>query len=84
MTGKAALKVSFTPDDYLATWQLPSPTGGTFEAHGALTVEAGKAPKGTAHGSFDGHLEEMAGGLIGFPQSVDATAVTGRLSNGAN
>jgi hypothetical protein len=84
MTRKAALKLSFTPDDYLVTWQLPSPTGRTLDAHGALTLEAGKPPKGTAHGSFDGHLGEMAGGGIGFPQSVDAPVVTGNLSNGAN
>jgi hypothetical protein len=84
MTRKAALKLSFTPDDYLVTWQLPSPTGGTFDAHGALTVEAGQPPKGTAHGSFDSHLQEMAKGAIGFPQSVEAPVVTGSLSNGAN
>lgn len=84
MTRKTALKLSFTPDDYLATWQLPSPTGGTFEAHGALTVEAGSSPQGTAHGNFHGHFEKMAGGGIGFPQSADAPVVTGSLSNGAN
>lgn len=53
MTRKAAPKLSFAPDDYLATWHLPSAKGGTFTAHGALTVEAGKPPKGTAHGDFD-------------------------------
>lgn len=53
MTRKAALKLSYAPDDYLATWHLPSAKGGTFTAHGALTVEAGKPPKGTAHGDFD-------------------------------
>lgn len=84
MTRKTALKLSFTPDDYLATWQLPSPKGGTFESHGALTVEAGKPPKATAHGDFDGQLEKMAGGAIGFPQHVDAPVITGSLSNGAN
>jgi hypothetical protein len=84
MTGKAALKLSFAPDDYLATWQLPSPKGGTFAAHGALTVEAGKPPKATAHGDFGGQLEEMAGGGLGFPQYVDAPVLTGSLSNGAN
>lgn len=84
MTRQGALKLSFTPDDYLVTWQLPSPTGGTVDAHGALTVEAGKPPKGSAHGSFDGHLEQMASGVIGFPQSVEAPVVTGNLSNGAN
>lgn len=45
MTRKAAPKLSFAPDDYLATWHLPSAKGGTFTAHGALTVEAGKPPK---------------------------------------
>jgi hypothetical protein len=84
MTRKAALKLSFTPDDYLATWQLPSPKGGTFESHGALTVEAGKPPKATAHGDFDGQLEKMAGGAVGFPQGVDAPFIVGSLSNGAN
>jgi hypothetical protein len=81
---KAALKLSFAPDDYLATWQLPSVKGGTFEAHGALTVEAGKPPKGTAHGDFDGQLEKMGGGAVGFPQHVEAPVITGSLSNGAN
>lgn len=84
MTRKPALDMSFTPDDYLVTWQLPTPAGGTVDAHGALTVEAGKPPKGSAHGSFDGHLDEMASGVIGFPQSVQAPVVTGNLSNGAN
>lgn len=84
MTRKTALKLSFSPDDYLATWQLPSPKGGTFECHGALTVEAGKPPKATAHGDFGGHLEKMAGGAIGFPQHVEAPVMTGSLSNGAN
>lgn len=84
MTRKAALKLSFAPDDYLVTWQLVSPTGGKFEAHGALTVEAGKPPKGTAHGDFDVHLEKMAGGAIGFPQQAQVPVLTGSLSNGAN
>lgn len=84
MTRKAALKLSFTPDDYLATWNLPSATGGTFTAHGALTVEAGKSPKGTAHGDLDDALEHMAPGATGFPQYVDAPVLTGSLSNGAN
>lgn len=84
MTRKAALKLSFIPDNYLVTWQLPSPTSGIFGAHGALTVEAGRSPEGTAHGNFDDHLEEMAGGVTGFPQSVDAPVLTGSLSNGAN
>jgi hypothetical protein len=84
MTRKAALKLSFAPDDYLATWQLPSPNGGTFAAHGALTVAASKPPKATAHGDFDGQLERLAGGAIGFPQHADAPVITGSLSNGAN
>ncbi|MFD1826781.1 MULTISPECIES: hypothetical protein [Mumia] len=84
MTRKAALKLSFAPDDYLATWQLPTAAGGTFEAYGALTVEAGKPPKGTTHGDFDDALEHMAPGVTGFPQHVDAPVVTGRLSNGAS
>lgn len=83
MTRLAALKLMFTPDDYLVTWQLPSP-GGTVDVPGALTVEAGKAPHGTAHGNFDGLLAEMAQGVTGFPQSVDAPVLTGKLSNGAN
>jgi hypothetical protein len=84
MTRKVALKLSFAPDDYLATWQLPSPRGGRFLAHGALTVEAGKPPKATAHGDFVDQLEKMAGGGIGFPQYVDAPVMTGSLANGAN
>lgn len=83
MSRRTALKLSFTPDDYLATWQLPSPKGGTFECHGALTVEAGKPPKATAHGDFVGQLE-MARGAIGFPQHVESPVMTGSLSNGAN
>ncbi|TCI97399.1 hypothetical protein [Aeromicrobium sp. IC_218] len=84
MTRKSALKLSFAPDDYLATWQLPTAKGGTFAAHGALTVEAGKPPKGTAHGDFDDALEQYAPGVTGFPQHVDAPILTGILSNGAN
>jgi hypothetical protein len=84
MTRKAALKLSFAPDDYLATWQLPSAAGGTLTAHGALTVEAGRSPKGTAHGNFDAALEHMAHGVTGFPQHVEAPVVKGSLSNGAN
>lgn len=84
MTRRAALKLSFAPDDYLATWQLPTAKGGTFEAHGALTVEAGKAPRGTAHGNFDDALEQYAPGVTGFPQYVDVPVITGSLSNGAN
>lgn len=84
MTRKAALRLSFAPDDYLATWQLPSPNGGAFTAQGALTVEAGKSPKATAYGNFASQLEKEAGGGIGFPQSVDAPVLAGSLSNGAN
>jgi ApeA N-terminal domain 1 len=81
---KTALKLTFAPDDYLVTWQLPSTKGGTFAVHGALTVEAGKSPTGTAHGELDGALEKMAKGVIGFPQHVDVPTLTGSLSNGAN
>lgn len=84
MTRTAALKLSFSPDDYLVTWALPSPNGGVFEAHGALTVEAGKQPKGSAHGDFDGDLARDATGLTGLPQHVEAPVLTGRLSIGAN
>ena len=84
MTRKAALKLSFAPDDYLATWTLPSAQGAMFEAHGVLTVEAGKPPTGTAHGDFDQVLEHMAPGVTGFPQHVYAPVLTGSLSNGAN
>ena len=84
MTRTAALKLSFSTDDYLVTWALPSPNGGVFEAHGALTVEAGKQPKGSAHGDFDGDLARDATGLTGLPQHVEAPVLTGRLSIGAN
>lgn len=53
MSRKAALKLSFAPDDYLATWQLPSPKGGTFEAHPYL----------------DEQLEKMAGRAIRLASS---------------
>lgn len=84
MTRKAALKLSFTPDDYLATWRLPARDGGTVDAHGSLTVEAGKPPKGTAHGDLDGHLQEVAGGVMTFPQSISTPVIAGDLSTGAS
>ncbi len=84
MTRKAALKLSFSPDDYLVTWQLPSPEGGRFDAHGALTVEAGKSPTGIAHGDFENKLEQMSDGAISFPQIVTAPVMSGNLSTGAN
>ena len=85
MTRKSALKLSFVPDDYLVTWTLPAASGeGSFEAHGALTVEAGKPPKGSAHGDIDGALVQSAPGMTAFPQHVDAPVLTGTLSNGAN
>lgn len=84
MTRKAALKLSFAPGDYLATWRLPSRKGGTIDARGELTVAGGKPPMATAHGDFDDELERSAGGAIGFPQRVDVPVITGSLSNGAN
>jgi hypothetical protein len=83
VTGKTALKLSFAPDHYLVTWQLPSPKGGTFDAHGVLTVEGGKPPQGIAYGDFNDELE-IAAGVSSFPQTVPVPALTGRLSNGAN
>lgn len=80
-----ALKLRFTPDEYLVTWQLPSVEGeGTLAAHGALTVEAGKPPKGIAHGDLDTLLEHPAPGVTGFPQSVTVPRLTGSMANGAN
>jgi hypothetical protein len=84
MSRKSALKLSFPPDDYLAIWSLPSADGTSFEANGSLTVEAGKPPKGSAHGDIDGALRQEAPGVTAFPQYVEAPVLTGRLSNGAN
>lgn len=84
MTRKAALKLSFAPDDYLATWSLPSVNGEAIEAHGSLTVESGKSPKGSAHGNLEAAMVHEAPGVTTFPQHVDAAVVSGRLSNGAN
>lgn len=85
MTRQPALKLSFAPDDYLVTWTLPAASGeGSFEAHGALTVEAGKPPKGSAHGDIDGALVQGAPSMTVLPQHVDVPVLTGTLSNGAN
>ncbi|WP_439660594.1 hypothetical protein ACSHWB_03215 [Lentzea sp. HUAS TT2] len=84
MSRKTALRLKFEPDDYLVVWQLPSTKGGTFAAHGALTVEAGKSPTGMAHGEFGDALKEMTKGVVGFPQYVDVPTLIGSLSSGAN
>lgn len=84
MTRKAALKLSFAPDDYLATWTLPSANGGTMEAHGSLTVEANKPPNGSAHGHIAAAMVPDAHGVTAFPQHVETAIVSGRLSSGAN
>ncbi|MEU8632488.1 hypothetical protein AB0C38_09995 [Amycolatopsis sp. NPDC048633] len=84
MSQKTALSLKFAPDDYLVTWRLPSTKGGTFAAHGALTVAAGQPPMGVAHGEFYHVLETMTGGGFGFPQSVEVPALIGSMSNGAN
>lgn len=82
---KTALKLRFAPDEYLVTWQLPSVGGDeTLAAHGALKVEAGKPPKGIAHGDLDTLLEHPAPGLTMFPQSVSVPRLTGNMANGAN
>lgn len=53
-----ALKLRFTPEEYLVTWQLPAVGGDkTLAVHGALIVEAAKPPKGIAHGDLDTLLE---------------------------
>lgn len=84
MSRKTALKLPFAPDDYLVTWQLPTDSEERLAVHGALTVSADMPPKGTAHGEFPHIVEQMKNGGAGFPQYVDASQVTGRLSNGAN
>lgn len=81
---EAALALSFAPDDYLATWKLPSARGGTFEAFGALTVTADEPPRGEIHGDFGDVFERRTPGMVMFPQSVEVPVLTGRLSNGAN
>ncbi|MFC9250059.1 ApeA N-terminal domain 1-containing protein [Amycolatopsis thailandensis] len=84
MSRKTALQLRFALGDYLVTWQLPSMKGGTFPASGALTLEAGKPPEGTAHGELDDALKEMTKGVVGFPQHIDLPTLSGHLSNGAN
>lgn len=84
MSRKTALTLTFAPGDYLVTWQLPSATGGTIEAHGLLTVEADRSPRGTAHGDLTDSLDELAGGVFPFPQRVDVPILTGSLATGAN
>lgn len=80
-----ALKLRFTPEEYLVTWQLPAVGGDkTLAVHGALTVEAAKPPKGIAHGDLDTLLEHPAPGVTGFPQSVSVPRLTGDMANGAN
>lgn len=78
----SALKLAFSPDDYLVTWQLPTNTGEVFEAHGALTVAPDEPPKASAHGQFPHIAEQMKSGGAGFPQTVDVPQLVGRLSNG--
>jgi hypothetical protein len=79
-----ALKLRFAPDEYLVTWQLPSVGGEeTMAAHGALTVEAGRPPKGIAHGDLYALLEHPAPGATGFPQIVTVPRLTGNMANGA-
>lgn len=79
-----ALKLAFSADDYLVTWDLPTDTGETFVAHGALTVASDQPPKGIAHGTFPHIAKQLKKGGAGFPQYVDAPQLLGRLSNGAN
>ncbi len=79
-----ALKLAFSPDDYLVTWDLPTDTGEIFVAHGALTVAPDRPPKGTAHGEFPHITEQMKTGGAAFPQYVDAPQLVGRMSNGGN
>lgn len=77
MTWKASPKFSSTPTDYLAAWQLPLPNGGTFDAHDALTVEAGMPPTGSAHGNFEVGLKQLAGGGLELAPSVDSPVAAG-------
>lgn len=82
---QTALNLKLAPDEYLVTWQLPPVEGGeTLAAHGALTVEAGKPPRGIAHGDLDTLLGHSAPGVTGFPQSVAVPRLTGNMANGAN
>ncbi|WP_280202618.1 hypothetical protein [Nocardia cyriacigeorgica] len=78
------LKLPFALDDYLVTWDLPTDTGETFLAHGALTLSSGQPPKGSAHGEFPHIAAQLKSGGAGFPQYVDVPQLVGRLSSGGH
>lgn len=57
----AAVKLPFETGEYLTTWQVPDREGGTVNVHGLLTVESGKYPFGTLHGTLPIDIYKLAG-----------------------
>ncbi|MFE9904327.1 ApeA N-terminal domain 1-containing protein [Streptomyces achromogenes] len=80
------LRLSYEPDDYLCTWDVPDGKGGSIELPGQLEVLPNRAPKGSVYGRLPLNRDEPQGGVFSFsfPQVVEAPVLSGTLANGGS
>ncbi|MER7085754.1 MULTISPECIES: ApeA N-terminal domain 1-containing protein [Streptomyces rochei group] len=80
------LRLSYEPDDYLCTWNIPDGKGGSTELPGQLEVLPNRAPKGSIYGHLPLNRDEPQEGVFAFsfPQVVEAPVLSGTLANGGS
>ncbi|HEY8986058.1 MAG TPA: HEPN domain-containing protein [Streptomyces sp.] len=80
------LRLSYEPDDYLCTWNIPDGKGGSTELPGQLEVLPNRAPKGSVYGRLPLNRDEPQEGVFSFsfPQVVEAPVLSGTLANGGS
>lgn len=81
--GKAPLRLTYEPGEYLCTWTVPDGKGGTTEVPGGVEVSASRPPNGTIYGSVPLTVEHGDNELsASFPQTQSAPALRAVLANG--
>ena len=67
-------RLSYEPDDYLCTWNIPDGKGGSTELPGQLEVLPNRAPKGSVYGRLPLNRDEPQEGVFSssFPQVAEA------------
>ncbi|MEV6088876.1 hypothetical protein AB0N39_02135 [Streptomyces cellulosae] len=80
------LRLSYEPDDYLCTWNIPDGKGGSTELPGQLEVLPNRAPMGSVYGRLPLNRDDPQGKVFSFsfPQTVEAPVLPGTLANGGS
>lgn len=83
---QSPLRLSYEPDDYLCTWNIPDGKGGSAEHPGQLEVLSNRPPKGSVYGRLPLNHDESKEGVFSFsfPQIVEIPALSGTLANGGS